>query len=179
MTGEQELQWLRAAQADPQRFAPLYDRYFGDVFRFVLRRAGDRDLTADLTQQTFLKALLALGRYEPRGLPFRAWLFRIALNELRMYWRKRKELVIDLSYTQVQDLGAEIGLSEREEDMKRLAGAMGRLDPGQAQLLHLRYMDGLSFAEVGQVLGVAEDAAKMRVHRVLQRLRTYLVPTNG
>ena len=66
MTGEQELQWLRAAQADPQRFAPLYDRYFGDVFRFVLRRAGDRELTADLTQQTFLKALMALGRYEPR-----------------------------------------------------------------------------------------------------------------
>jgi RNA polymerase sigma-70 factor (ECF subfamily) len=176
MTEEQELHWLRAAKADPQCFGPLYDRYFGDVFRFLLRRAGDRDLTADLTQQTFLKALLALERYEPRGLPFRAWLFRIALNELRMHWRKKKEVLIDLSYTQVRELSTEMGLSEQEEDLRRLAMAMGRLDEARTHLLHLRYMDGLSYAEMGHVLGLAEDAAKMRVHRIIQQLRTYLAP---
>jgi RNA polymerase sigma-70 factor (ECF subfamily) len=61
-----------------------------------------------------------------------------------------------------------------EEDMSRLAASLGRLDERQARLIELRYMDGLSFAELGQVLGIGEDAAKMRTHRVLAQLRTDL-----
>lgn len=165
-----------AAQADPARFAALYDRYFGDVFRFILRRAGDRDLTADLTQQAFLKAMLSLSRYESRGLPFRAWLYRIALNELRMHWRKKKEVLIDLSFTQVKGLSEEFDLRLDEDDAQRLARALNQLDEARAQLIQLRYMDGLSFLEVGHVLGIGADAAKMRTHRTLAQLRSYLVP---
>lgn len=173
---EQEHQAITAAKADPARFAPLYERYFTDIFRFVLRRTGHRDLTADLTQQTFLKAMLGLARYEPRGLPFRAWLYRIALNEVRMHWRKKKEVLIDVSYAEVRGLSEEMGLNLDEHEMQRLAAALGRLDEERARLIELRYMDGLSFAELGQVLGIGEDAAKMRTHRVLGLLRTYLVP---
>ncbi len=167
---------IEAAKADPRRFTVLYDRYFTDIFRFLLRRAGDRDLTADLTQETFLKAMLALPRYQDRGLPFRAWLYRIAFNELRMHWRKRKEVLIDLSYSQVRGLSEEMGLLSEDDDMKRLAAALGRLDEARSQLIQLRYMDGMSFLEIGQVLGLGEDAAKMRTHRVLAQLRTYLLP---
>lgn len=173
---DSEHQLITAAKADPARFAPLYERYFGDIFRFILRRTSHRDLTADLTQQTFLKAMLALGKYEPRGLPFRAWLYRIALNEVRMHWRKKKEVLIDMSYADVRGLSEEMGLQLDETEMQRLGTAMGKLDEERARLIELRYMDGLSFAELGQVLGVGEDAAKMRTHRVLGLLRTYLVP---
>lgn len=175
MTTPGEHQEIEAAKADPRRFAPLYERYFNDIFRFIHRRAGRADLTADLTQQTFLKALLALPRYESRGLPFRAWLYRIALNELRMHWRKRKELVMDLSFGEVRGLSEEMGLMEDEETMGRLARSLSRLGTEQARLIELRYFDGLAFAEVGQVLGIGEDAAKMRTHRVLGTLRKYLV----
>ena len=167
---------VAAAKAQPERFALLYERYFADIFRFVLRRTGQRELTADLVQQTFLKAMLGLPRYEPRGLPFRAWLYRIALNEVRMYWRKRKEVVMDISFAEIKGLSSEIGLAVDEDDMARLAGALGRLDEAKARLIELRYMDGLSFSEVGQILGIGEDAAKMRTHRVLGQLRTYLSP---
>ncbi|MBL7957212.1 MAG: sigma-70 family RNA polymerase sigma factor [Flavobacteriales bacterium] len=167
---------IEQAKADPRRFTLLYERYFGDVFRFVLRRAGHRELTADLTQETFLKAMLALPRYQDRGLPFRAWLLRIALNELRMHWRKKKETVIDLSFQQVKGLSEEFELKLDEDDMQRLARALSRLDEARAQLIQLRYMDGMSFLEVGQVLGIGEDAAKMRTHRTLAQLRTYLAP---
>lgn len=167
---------IAAARSDPRRFTVLYERYFGDIFRFLLRRAGDRDLTADLTQETFLKAMLALPRYQDRGLPFRAWLYRIALNEIRMHWRKRKEVVVDVSFVEARGLSEEIGLPVEDEDMRRLAIALGRLDESKARLIDLRYMDGLSFAELGQVLGIGEDAAKMRTHRVLAQLRTYLSP---
>ncbi|HOY29600.1 MAG TPA: RNA polymerase sigma factor [Flavobacteriales bacterium] len=176
MENPDELHQLREAKADPARFAPLYERYFADIFRFVLRRVQHRELTADLTQQTFLKAMLALATYEPRGLPFRAWLYRIALNEVRMHWRKRKEILIDVSYREVKGLSEEMGLDLDETEMQRLGRAMARLDDDRARLIELRYMDGLSFAELGQVLGIGEDAAKMRTHRVLGQLRTYLAP---
>src|SRR5262245_19160411 len=123
----EELAAIRAAQADPQRFAPLYLAYFNTIFRFIHRRTSARELTADITQQTFLKALVALPRYEPRGLPFRAWLYRIALNELRMHWRKRKPVVMDLSYAEVRALRTEMGLAEEDDDLRRLAMALSRL----------------------------------------------------
>lgn len=171
---EQERTEIQRAQADPRRFTVLYERYFGDVFRFILRRAGDRDRTADLVQETFLKALLALPRYQDRGLPFRAWLYRIALNELRMFWRKRKEVLIDLNNRQVNAIGEEMRLSLEDDQMQALAIALSSLDEARSQLIHLRFMDGLSYQEVGQVLGIGEDAAKMRTHRVLAALRTNL-----
>lgn len=171
---EQERTEIQRAQADPHRFTVLYERYFGDVFRFILRRAGDRDRTADLVQETFLKALLALPRYQDRGLPFRAWLYRIALNELRMFWRKRKEVLIDLNNRQVNAIGEEMRLSLEDDQMQALAIALSSLDESRSQLIHLRFMDGLSYQEVGQVLGIGEDAAKMRTHRVLAALRTNL-----
>jgi RNA polymerase sigma-70 factor, ECF subfamily len=167
---------ILAAKARPERFAPLYELHFPAIFRFILKRASDRELTADLTQQTFLKAMLALPRYEPRGLPFKAYLYRIALNELHMHWRKRKEFVMDLSYAEVKGLSDELGILEQEAELALLARALGRLTPDKAQLIELRYMDGMSFAEMGAVLGVGEDAAKMRTHRVLNTLRTYLSP---
>ena len=176
MNSVEEQRWLQAARSDPQRFAPLYERYYGDIFRFILRRAQDRDLTADLTQQTFLKAMLALPRYEPRGLPFRAWLYRIALNELRMFWRKRREVRIDLAHGEARLLSDEIGIADEDGSLQGLALALGRLSEERARLIELRYMDGMSFAELGQVLGIAEDAAKMRTHRALGQLRTYLSP---
>lgn len=176
MTIDEEQRWLLAARSDPQGFAPLYEHYFADIFRFILRRAQNRDLTADLTQQTFLKAMLALAKYQPRGLPFRAWLYRIALNEVRMHWRKKKEVLIDISFREVKGLSEEMGLDLDEPEIQRLTQAMSKLDDQRARLIELRYMDGMSFAELGQVLGIGEDAAKMRTHRVLAQLRTYLSP---
>ncbi len=172
---EEELHIARAKR-DPNAFAPLYELHFAAIFRFIHRRAGDRELSADLTQQTFLKAMLALPRYEPKGYPFKAFLFRVALNELKMHWRKRKEVVIDMSYAEVRGLSEEMGLPEGDDGLRKLEVALGRLDEDRARLIELRYMDGMSFAELGQVLGIAEDAAKMRTHRVLATLRTYLSP---
>lgn len=170
----EEERMVEAARRDPKAFGQLYDRYFTTIFRFLLRRAGDQELTNDLTQETFLKAMLALPRYQERGLPFRAWLYRIALNELRMFWRKKKEVLIDLNHHQVKGLSAEFSLDLEEDDMKRLAAALSKLDEARSQLIQLRFMDGLSFLEIGQVLGIGEDAAKMRTHRTLATLRTYL-----
>lgn len=175
MDPEREIAEIHAAQRDSRCFTPLYERYFSDIFRFILRRASDHELTADLTQQTFLKAMLALPKYEARGTPFRAWLYRIAFNEVLMHWRKRKEVVVNISYLEAKGLSEEVGLPVEDDRMQPLAIALGKLNAEKARLVELRFMDGLSFAEMGDVLGIGEDAAKMRTHRVLATLRAYLV----
>ncbi|MFN5909809.1 MAG: RNA polymerase sigma factor, partial [Bacteroidota bacterium] len=76
------------AKQSQQYFGELYERYFERIFRFVFRRLGGMEDTAgDLTQQTFIKAMANLEKYEDRGLPFASWLYRIAQNEVTMYFR--------------------------------------------------------------------------------------------
>jgi RNA polymerase sigma-70 factor (ECF subfamily) len=93
-----------------------------------------------------------------------------------MFWRKRREVRIDLAHAEARLLSEEIGITEDDGSLQRLALALGRLKEERARLIELRYMDGMSFAELGQVLGIAEDAAKMRTHRALGELRSYLAP---
>ncbi|MEO8067822.1 MAG: sigma-70 family RNA polymerase sigma factor [Flavobacteriales bacterium] len=182
----QEEVWIAAARHDPQAFAPLYERYHKPIFLFVLKRVQDRDLCGDLTAQVFLKSMAALPKYEGRGLPFKAWLYRIALNEVLMHYRRHKgKQYMDVEAPQAAALlngAVEVGDEDRSLDkdmMERLTRALARLQPVQAMLIELRFFDGLSFLEMGQVLGIAEAAAKMRTHRVLGSLRQYLVPGTG
>jgi RNA polymerase sigma-70 factor (ECF subfamily) len=81
---------IRNSQADPEAFRPLYEKYFKRIFLFVHHRVGDKAMTADLTSQVFLKALINIKKFSFRGLPFSAWLFRIALNECNDFFRKNK-----------------------------------------------------------------------------------------
>lgn len=185
---EIEQAWIAAARKDPQAFGPLYDRYHRPIFLFVLKRVQDRELCGDLTAQVFLKSMAALPKYEGRGLPFKAWLYRIALNEVLMHFRRNKgKQFMDVAEPQAAALiSYAAGRDDVDEDrstdkelMERLAKALGKLLPAQAMLIELRFFDGLSFLEVGQVLGIAEAAAKMRTHRVLASLREYLAPSGS
>lgn len=173
--------WIAAARTDPAAFSPLYHRYHKPIFLFILKRVHDRDLCSDLASQVFLKALGAIGRYEGRGLPFKAWLYRIALNEVLMHFRRHKgKQYMEVTTPQASALLLS-GTADQEPDrsldpevMSALSTALTSLAPGQAMLIELRFFDGLSFQEMGHVLGIAEAAAKMRTHRVLKTLREYL-----
>ena len=81
---------IRAAQEYPAKFSVLYDKYYKFLFLFIFKRTREEELTADITSQVFLKAMLHLKKYQFRGLPFSAWLFRIALNEIHSHYRKQK-----------------------------------------------------------------------------------------
>ena len=172
---------VAAAQRDPQAFAPLYARYHKLIFLFIRKRVGSSDVAGDLTAQVFLKAMLAIARYSDRGLPFKAWLYRIALNEVLMHYRSAKgKVFMDIEAPDASRLLHDaINEGDEEQRISELAGltsALSRLRPSQALLVELHWFDRLSYAEVGQVLGIAEAAAKMRTHRVLQQLRQYLSP---
>ena len=105
-----ELQQVEAAKSDPARFSVLYEKYYKVIFIFIFRRTGEEELAADITSNTFLKAMLALPKYEYKGVPFSAFLFRIALNEINMYFRKsKKERVVSLEQVSLGAMVDETG----------------------------------------------------------------------
>lgn len=138
---QEEWQEVRAAQRDPAQFRVLYHRYYEPIFRFVYKRTVDEVLTADLTAQVFLKALQNLDRYSFKGVPFSAWLFRVASNEISQYYRnQQKNRVVTLEEERVKDLEeAYEDKAQLEVDLQTLQEVMQDLNEDEMQLLELRF----------------------------------------
>jgi RNA polymerase sigma-70 factor (ECF subfamily) len=170
-----ELAEIEAAKADPDRFGVLYERYYRSIFVFIFRRTGEEDLTADLTQHVFMKAMINIQRYEFKGVPFSAWLFRIALNEINMYFRKTgKERVVSLRKENIAHLMAEAKEDDSEDNQKMLLAAMGTLKEEEIQLVELRFFEDRPFSEIGALCGITENNAKVRLYRILDKLKGLL-----
>lgn len=169
------------AKKDRKHFEVLYDKYFELVFRFILKRVASSDLAGDLTQQTFLNAMLALNRYEDRGFAFSSWLCRIALNEINGFYRKtKKQRFVELD---PQNLGEFlISLHPSDEPVKRsdeenanlLSSLMEQLSEKEVNLLQLKFFDKLGHGEIASIVGSSESAVKVRCHRVIKKLRKQL-----
>jgi RNA polymerase sigma-70 factor, ECF subfamily len=165
------------SQADPQAFRPLYDKYFRRIFLFVLHRVEDRSIAADITSQAFLKALLNIGRFKFRGLPFSSWLFRIALNEYNDYFRKNSRYrIVTIDDKAVEHLFEELTNTTREEDLRQqLPAILQRLSREELQLIELRFFDQKPFKEVADIIGITETYAKVKVYRILQKMKKLFV----
>jgi RNA polymerase sigma-70 factor, ECF subfamily len=168
---------IRNARLNPENFRLLYEKYYRTIFLFLLRRVGDKETTADLTSQVFLKALLNISRYDFRGLPFSAWLYRIATNECSDLFRRRKRVrFVVLEESAAEHLYDEIFDDDaREELKKRLPGVLEQLKPAELQLIELRYMESRPFKEVADILGITENHAKVKVYRTLEKMKKLLV----
>jgi RNA polymerase sigma-70 factor (ECF subfamily) len=176
-TEAMEQEWLevQAAQQDLRHFRPLYDRYFESIFRFIHRRTADESLSADICSQVFLSAMQKLKKYEFMQVPFSAWLFRIASNEVTQHFREsKKKRVISLEENHVMDLLDEITeLSEEEEKRSRTLffQSLQQLKSGDLELIELRFFEKRSFKEIAGILELTESNAKVRTYRILEKLR--------
>jgi RNA polymerase sigma-70 factor (ECF subfamily) len=164
---------IKKSKADPEAFRPLYEKYFKRIFLFVLHRVGDKQVAADVSSQVFLKALVHLKKFEFRGLPFSAWLFRIALNECNDYFRRNKShRVVTIEDHIVENLHEELIENSREEDLRRrLPGILQRLSVEELQLIELRFFEQRPFKEVADIIGITETYAKVKVYRALQKMK--------
>lgn len=175
-----ESQIIEEARKDPGRFGILYEKYYRQIFVFVFRRVGDEDLAGDIVSDAFLKAMVALPKYEAKGLPFSAWLFRIALNEVNMYYRKSsRQRVVSIDQTNIGEMIAEVGgEKESEENRQLVMKLMGTLAPEDMHFLELRFFEKRAFAEIGEILGITENNAKVRTYRILDKLKKVLDKTS-
>ena len=157
---------IEAAQADPARFAELYDRHVDRVYAFVSRRTHDRATAEDITSEVFERALEHLGRFEWRGVPFVAWLFRMAANAIADRWREDAR--------DSRDAPADIPDPGEVEDIERrlvLFQLVDRLPSAQRQVIQMRFLEEKSIREIATAIGRSEGAVKQLQLRALENLR--------
>lgn len=165
---------VEAAQADPARFVDLYDRHFHRVYAYVVRRAGSRAEAEDVTSEVFEQALTNLRKYEWRGVPFAAWLFRIAANALADRWRQTSRDSHELP-PDIPD-----GRDAAEIERRTMLGQLvDRLPDVQRQVIEMRFVDQRSIREIAAALDRSEGAVKQLQLRALQNLRRDLEGRDG
>jgi RNA polymerase sigma-70 factor, ECF subfamily len=169
---EQELRYIEKAKSNPEDFAPLYEKYYRQIFLFIYKRTDDEDISGDLVSQVFMKALLHIKKYEFRGLPFSAWLYRIASNEINMHIRAKKlERAIHIENVGLERLTEEV---ESEPDLEKenlVMETFNELSTDEIQYLELRFFENKSFKEVGYILNVTENNAKVKTYRILDKIK--------
>ncbi|MBA3706102.1 MAG: sigma-70 family RNA polymerase sigma factor [Bacteroidetes bacterium] len=172
---QQELQQIEAAKLNPARFDALYEKYYKSIFVFIYRRTGDEELTADITSHVFLKALINIKKYVFKGVPFSAWLFRIAFNEINMYFRKNNaDRIVNIDQNSFYQLAQEVELEDNTAIEQKMMIALKQMDTNDIQLIQLRFFEKYSFAEVAEIIGITENNAKVKVYRILEKLKKML-----
>jgi RNA polymerase sigma-70 factor (ECF subfamily) len=173
-----EEQQIIAAKKNPQRFDILYDKYFLAIYKYILVRVENKDLTDEIVSKVFAKALYKLHQYKFKGLPFGSWLYRIAYNEMNDTFRRKKaQRIVQVPIEQLSNFIEQEEDNDkqlRDQQIKMLLNGIGELQRSEIELLELRYFEKRSFREVGEILNITEENAKVKTHRVVKKLRVII-----
>lgn len=179
----------RAAEGDTEAFGILYDRYLGRIYNYIYYRTGNQHDAEDLTARVFTRAMNHITKYQDRGVPFSAWLYRIAHNLVANWHRdnsRRQEVTLDETYKSKSDGLLPESILMRSEADSALLDLIQELPEDRQQLLVLKFVESLSNAEIGVIMGRTEGAIKSLYHRTLLSLREEiknsdpgLILTNG
>jgi RNA polymerase sigma-70 factor, ECF subfamily len=170
---QQEYLEIEKARKNPAAFAALYERYFERIFNYIFRQTGDEATAADICSGVFLKALSNLNKFEFRGIPFAAWLYKIASNEVKKYYRKHKRaIVFSIEENMVKDLIFDGYDENKEENIERMLEFLKELPTEMLEVLELRFFEGKEFKDIAFILDMTESGAKMRTYRALDKLRS-------
>jgi len=153
----------------------LYDEYYDKIAWYIFARIGDRAEAEDLAGEAFLKALQSLDSYQERGIPMRAWLFKIAHNLVVDYLRQvSKRGMVSIDTVPVADKSDPQATAETNIELARVAKALAQLTPAQRQVIELRFFGGLTSEEAGRVLNKSSGAVREMQGAAIRRLRKLL-----
>lgn len=168
----QELEWIKRAKEDPRSFEPLYNKYYEQIFRYIYQRMDDKEMAHDITSQVFLKAMNNIQKYEYRGVPFASWLYRIAKSELYQSFRDEKATrTVNVDTVNLSDMIEEIEEDMSEESRSVLLKAIAELTEEEVQMIEMRFFEKRSFKEIGDILEITENNAKVKAHRIIQKMK--------
>ena len=172
---EEESLVRRAQQRDPAALTQLYEENFDRIYRYIVLKIGDRTEAEDMTQQVFLNALKSISSYKWKGMPFSAWLFRIAHNQIVDYFRKKsRQATVPLDESLAAGNSDPEQVVERKVEIEQLALATKGLTRAQQEVISLRFAGELSIAEAAKVMGKSEGAIKALQHSAIVALRRAL-----
>lgn len=172
----------RARRGDAKAFGQLYELHVDRIYRYVAYRVARAEQAEDLTEHVFLKAWEAIGRYERRGLPFAAWLYRMAHNAVVDHYRaSRPTTSIDDKFDLEDEKQSPSDAVMAGVDRETLGLAIQRLNSDQQRVVLLRFVEGLSHAEVAGIVGKSEGAVRVIQHRALAVMAKFLkqLPSAG
>ncbi|MEM7332918.1 MAG: sigma-70 family RNA polymerase sigma factor [Chloroflexota bacterium] len=165
---------IERAKMDKEAFGQLYEIYYKRIYNYVYYRTGNVEDAEDLTARIFMRAMRHIERYKDQGVPFSAWLYRIAHNLVANWHRdnsRRKIISIeDITQWKVSDDSPEF-TAQLIEDKDALISAIRRLPADRQELLVFKFVERLSNAEIGNIMGRSEGAIKSLYHRTLLALR--------
>lgn len=165
---------MQRASTDAEAFGLLYERHVRRIYNYIYYRTGNPHDAEDLTARVFQRALRHVGAFEDKGVPFSAWLYRIAHNLVANWHRDRSRRPVVPLDDQVAAAGMSIhpeAEAVASEERDQLLVAVRRLPEDRQQLLILKFVERLSNAEIGQIMGRTEGAIKSLYHRTLNSLR--------
>lgn len=165
---------IKRAKTDNDAFGQLYERYVDKIYNYVYYRTGNVADAEDLTARVFMRAMKHIVNYDDRGVPFSAWLYRIAHNLVANWHRDRSRRKImsldDVSHWNFHEEGPE-SLTQFSEDREALLATIRRLPADRQELLILKFVERLSNKEIGDIMDRSEGAIKSLYHRTLLSLR--------
>jgi RNA polymerase sigma-70 factor (ECF subfamily) len=164
---------IHRAKYDPHAFGVLYERYLRKIYTYLYYRTGNHADAEDLTSRVFHKAYVHLPGYEHLGLPFSAWLYRIAHNMVANWYRDQgRRKIVGLNEAVRHSSGDDPGFStEDAAEREKLYKLIRQLPEERQQVIILKFAEGYSNAEIGRILGRSEGAIKSLYHRTLLLLR--------
>ncbi|MEP2024916.1 MAG: sigma-70 family RNA polymerase sigma factor [Reichenbachiella sp.] len=164
---------IAKAKKDLQFFEPIYTKYYELIFRYVYRKTDDEDLAADLTSKVFMNAMHSINKFEYRGVPFGAWLYRIATNETNKYFRDNKRRLLTLEDQKVNLVMTcdELDDANTEQKQKILTELISELEDEEIRILELKFFETKNFKEIAFILDKKESAVKMKMYRSLDKLK--------
>lgn len=165
-----DLPLIQAAQAEPEAFGLIYQRYADRVFSYTRSRLATVEDASDVTQQIFARALQALPRYRPGSTPFAAWLFRIAANAVTDELRRRRRPTVALQFLP-ESLEPPAPTTDDAEHLQVLRDRIAELSEREREVLALRFAAGLTAREIGTTLGRSEAAVQKQLSRTLSKLK--------
>lgn len=180
----QEQALVEKAKGDPEAFGRLYDSYYSQIFGYILRRTANVQFAEDITSEVFFTALKNISKFHWQGVPFSAWLYRIANNKTVNYFTRGKNGHIHLDNVPEFDLdvssSAEEDLLEAEAELIRheqylaLHKNISRLDAKYQEVITLRFFENKQINEISIILGKPEGTVKSLLHRGLEKLRVFM-----
>ena len=164
-----------AVGGDADAFGRLYDMYVDRVYRHAYYRVGTIEDAEDVTQQVFIKAWQAIGRYKKTASPFLAWLIKISHNLVIDFYRSKKsETYADFDVVATKSETDPAHLAEAQFSQQEIRKAINKLHGDQQQVILMRFIEDFSYAEIAAALGKNEGAVRVILHRGLAKLKTIL-----